>query len=143
MITEIANFATEPEFKRVLIGETEKSVMNGRIAIRQGRERAAFVNVTAWGRLAEYIGAYYKKGDEIYIEGELRNSSYKTEGRVLQTNYILVTAAKPTFGQKSRRQTAESEPDEPEIPPESEPAEPAAPKPSRRRKPAADSDDGE
>ena len=107
MITEIATFATEPELRTVQIGENDRSVMNGRIAINQGKDRASFINVTAWGKLAEYIGNYYKKGDEIYIEGEIRNSNYKTDDRTLQTNYILITTAKPTFGQKSRRLAAE------------------------------------
>ena len=55
MFTELATFATEPELKTVQIGDSERSVMNGRIAINQGKDRAAFVNVTAWGKLAEYM----------------------------------------------------------------------------------------
>ena len=106
MYTSIVTFATEPEWKTVQVGQDERSVMNGRVAIHQGRDRAAFINVTAWGKLAEYIGAYYRKGDEIYIEGEIRNSNYRVGDRTIQTNYIQITAVKPTFGQKSRRLAA-------------------------------------
>jgi single-stranded DNA-binding protein len=133
MITEIATFATEPELKTVQIGDDERSVMNGRIAVRQSRDHAAFINVTAWGKLAEYIGTYYKKGDEIYMEGEIRNANYKLGDRVLQTNYILITAAKPTFGQKSRRLAVAADAQEQDAAVEEQ-----VEKPKRWRKTAAD-----
>ena len=103
MTNELCTLAMEPEVKTVQFGNTERTVMNSRVAIRYGKDRAAFINVTCWGKLAEYIGTYYKKGDEIYITGEIRNSNYKTDDRVLQTNYILITDVKRTFGQKSMR----------------------------------------
>jgi hypothetical protein len=37
MITEIATFATDVEVNTVIIGGVEKSVVNSRIAISQGR----------------------------------------------------------------------------------------------------------
>jgi single-stranded DNA-binding protein len=89
----------------------------------------AFINVTAWGKLAEYLGTYYKKGDEIYIEGEIRNSDYKTGDKVLQTNYILISTVKATYGQKSRRQAAEVE-----LASQAEELEEQVEKPRRRRK---------
>ena len=142
MFTEIATFATEPELKKIQVGDSERSVMNGRIAINQGKDRASFVNVTAWGKLAEYIGTYYHKGDEIYIEGEIRNSNYKTDDRTLQTNYILINTVKATFGQKSRRTVAaDFEPDTDSIIDDAELIEP--PKRGRRKKDDADLDDSE
>ena len=112
MIIEIATFATEPELKTIQFGTAKRSVMNGRIAIRQGKDHASFINVTAWGKLAEYIGNNYKKGDEIYIEGEIRNYNFKTDDRTMQTNYVLINTVKATFGQKSRRHAAAEKPDE-------------------------------
>jgi len=45
MITEIATFATEPELNKIQFGEDERSVMNARIAINQGKYRVTFVSV--------------------------------------------------------------------------------------------------
>ena len=107
MLKEVATFAQDVELKTVTVNDVEKSVLNNRIAIYQGRERTTFINVTAWGKLAEYIAANYKKGDEVCIEGELRNGTINLEDRSVQTTYILVRSVKLTFGRKSRRAVVE------------------------------------
>lgn len=43
-----------------------------------------FVNIVAFGKLAEIIGEYMKKGSKIYISGKLTTSKYEKEG---QTHY--------------------------------------------------------
>ena len=120
MFAGLVNFANEPELKMVPSGENETSVMNALVAIRQGKDRASFINVTAWGGLAEYIGNNYRKGDEIYIEGDIRNSNYTVGDRVIQTNYVRIYNARHTFGQKSRRLAVAEETNEPDAPDDSE-----------------------
>lgn len=48
------------------------------------QERTEWHRVTAFGRLAEIMGEYLKKGSQVYIEGKLQTSSYEKEG---QTHY--------------------------------------------------------
>jgi single-strand DNA-binding protein len=36
------------------------------------REEVTFIDIEAWGRTAEVIGEYFKKGRPIYIEGRLK-----------------------------------------------------------------------
>ncbi len=36
--------------------------------------------VTLWGRLADVVSGYCKKGDRIYIEGKLRYEQYEKDG---------------------------------------------------------------
>ena len=103
MIQEVATFALDVEAKTVTVGDVEKTVLNNRIAIYNGKERTTFVNVTAWGKLAEYIAANYKKGDEVCFEGELRNGNLALEDRNVQTTFILMRTVKLTFGGKSKR----------------------------------------
>ena len=103
MIQEVATFALDVEAKTVTVGDVEKTVLNNRIAIYNGKERTTFVNVTAWGKLAEYIAANYKKGDEVCFEGELRNGNQTLEDRIIQTTFILLRTVKLTFGRKSKR----------------------------------------
>ncbi len=44
------------------------------------QESSEFHNVVAFGRLAEVIGQYMKKGRPIYIEGRLQTRSWETDG---------------------------------------------------------------
>ncbi|MDX1455256.1 MAG: single-stranded DNA-binding protein [Gammaproteobacteria bacterium] len=48
------------------------------------QERTEWHRITAFGRLAEIMGEYLKKGSQVYIEGKLQTSSYEKEG---QTHY--------------------------------------------------------
>lgn len=48
------------------------------------QERTEWHRVTAFGRLAEIMGEYLKKGSQVYIEGKLQTSTYEKEG---QTHY--------------------------------------------------------
>ena len=44
---------------------------------KEGEERQAdFFNVTAWGKTGEFVQKYFKKGQEIYIQGRLENRSW-------------------------------------------------------------------
>ncbi|HQU07511.1 MAG: single-stranded DNA-binding protein [Parcubacteria group bacterium 21-54-25] len=47
----------------------------------QKQEATEFHNVVAFGRLAELIGQYMKKGRPIYIEGRLQTRSWESDGR--------------------------------------------------------------
>lgn len=48
------------------------------------QERTEWHRITAFGRLAEIMGEYLKKGSQVYIEGKLQTSTYEKEG---QTHY--------------------------------------------------------
>lgn len=49
----------------------------------QKKEQTEFHNVIAWGKLADIIGQYMKKGRQVYIEGRLQTTSWddKTSGQ--------------------------------------------------------------
>lgn len=40
------------------------------------QDRTEWHNITAWGRTAEIVGEYLKKGRQVYIEGALRTHSW-------------------------------------------------------------------
>lgn len=44
------------------------------------KELVEFHNLTAWGKLAEIIGQYVKKGHKLYVSGEIHNRSYEKDG---------------------------------------------------------------
>jgi single-strand DNA-binding protein len=44
------------------------------------REHTEWHNVVCFGKLGEIAGQYLKKGSKVYIEGQLRTSSWEQEG---------------------------------------------------------------
>lgn len=56
------------------------SVAVNRRYTKEGEERQAdFFNVTAWGKTGEFCSKYFKKGQEILIEGRLENRSWEDD----------------------------------------------------------------
>ena len=48
-------------------------------------------NLVAWGKVAEIIGKYLKKGNEVAVEGRINNRSYEDkEGNIKYVNEIVV-----------------------------------------------------
>ncbi len=80
-----------------------------------------FFPVRAFGRNAGFISKYFHKGDEIYIDGVLREDHWKKDGQYCSTIYIL--AYDVFFGQKKQTDAHE----EPEQPHEGIPELPADP----------------
>ena len=49
-------------------------------------EETEYHNCVAFGKLAEVIGSFVKKGQEIYVEGKKKTRSWEKDGK---TNYIV------------------------------------------------------
>jgi len=49
-----------------------------------------FINITAFGKTAEFIGNYFAKGNLIMIEGKIQTGSYEKEGRKVYTTDVIV-----------------------------------------------------
>ena len=104
MFIEIGRLTQEVEVKTVTIDGLEKHVMNNRLAVRVNGDSSAFIDVTAWNGTADLIGRHLKKGDELFIEGELRSRAVKKDdGREFSHPFILITKVKFTYG--NRRET--------------------------------------
>ena len=57
--------------------------------------------------MAEFIERNFKKDDQIYIEGELKNKPITVGEQSLQTNFVLVTNAKLIFGKNEQKTETE------------------------------------
>lgn len=108
MYANIMRLTKDVEVKIVPVSDGEKSVFNNRVAISELGDQTTYINVTAWGSLAELMGQFLKKGDEFYAEGEIKNGSmntYDEQGKikVIQTNYLLIDRIKFTHGNKKEK----------------------------------------
>lgn len=102
----IGNLTRDPEIRSTNTGQTVASFAvacnrswNDTQGVRQ--DAVEYVNIVAWGKLAEIVGQIYSKGRRTYIEGRLQTSSwddkdtgakrYKTE--VIASDLILLDRA--------------------------------------------------
>ena len=74
----------------------------------QKKEEVEFHNVVAFGRTAEVIGQYFLKGDEIYIQGRLKTSSWDDKQSGVKRYKTEIVADKFEFGQKSKANQGQS-----------------------------------
>lgn len=80
-VIEVGRLTKDPELKQTGSG---KSVSNFSIAVdrrfkQEDQPSADFFNVTAWGKQAEVIHQYMKKGSQIAIEGRLQQRTYQAK----------------------------------------------------------------
>jgi len=68
---------------------------------RQGEERQAdFINCKAFGKTAEFISKYFRKGSMIAVEGRIQTGSYEKDGNKIYTTDVMVERCHFT-GEKS------------------------------------------
>ncbi len=80
------NLTRDPELKALPSGQQLASVAvatNRVYKDKDGNKQEAveYHNVVAFGRSAELIGQYLKKGQPIFIEGRLQTRSWETDGK--------------------------------------------------------------
>jgi single-strand DNA-binding protein len=61
------------------------------------REEVTFVDVTVWGRTAENVGEYLKKGRPVFIEGRLQLDSWEDKQSGQKRNKLKVVADNVQF----------------------------------------------
>ncbi|ULG76347.1 single-stranded DNA-binding protein [Leptospira interrogans] len=93
-VTLVGRFTRDPEFK--LINGTSLvnfSLANGRTYVSNGekREESHFFDCEVWGKPADIIQQYCKKGKQIAIEGRLKQDTWETpEGKKASRIRIVV-----------------------------------------------------
>lgn len=78
-----------------------KSVTNISLAVprnevdKDGKKVTDFIRVTAWGRIAELLEKYVRKGDPVGIAGKIRVSMFERDGQIRES--VEVVAEDITF----------------------------------------------
>lgn len=119
-VTIYGNLTRDPELKTLPSGV---SVVNFSVATnrtwkdKQGQKQDSteFHNLVAFGRTAEIINQYLKKGEPIYVEGRLQTRSWedKDSGKKLYRTEII--AEQMQFGPKRKENTETTEAVEGEV----------------------------
>ena len=124
----IGNLTKDIELKTTNAGSVvgKGSMATNRTFINKDHQKQTevqFHNLVVWGKMAETIAKYTKKGDKIYIEGEIKNSEYqKTDGTKGYKSEVLITSFEFLPNKRSNDQQVpnqvsnqESEDDQTEI----------------------------
>jgi single-strand DNA-binding protein len=89
------NLTRDPELKALPSGQQVVSfglATNRTFTNKEGQkqEQTEFHNVVAFGRTAEVMGQYLKKGRPVFIQGRLQTRSWESEGRKNYRTEIVV-----------------------------------------------------
>lgn len=75
---------------------TGTAVANGNIAVnrqfknQEGNYDADFINLVMFGKTAEIMANYVKKGHQVGIEGRIQSGSYEKDGKRVYTTDVVV-----------------------------------------------------
>lgn len=70
-----------------------KTFVNNSLAISEGKDNTEFVSVTAFGKTAEVLYKYVKKGDMLLIEGSIHTSVSEKDGKKTYYTTVVVFRA--------------------------------------------------
>lgn len=100
----VGNITRDPELKALPSGASVASfsVATNEVYTKDGQkhETTEFHNIVAWGKTAENIARYMKKGSQIYIEGKLQTRSWDKDGEKRYRTEIV--ALNVQFGAKPK-----------------------------------------
>lgn len=108
----IGNVGMDPEVKQFDSGQTKVtlSVATSRKWTKDGepQEKTEWHRVIAWGKTAEFVEQYVRKGDPLYIEGSVEYRSWTdNEGHTRYTTEInareVVSLARREQGERAER----------------------------------------
>lgn len=88
------NLTRDPEVRQV----GENSVANFSVAVNrkyktatgEKREEVTFIDCTAWGYRANFVGQWFRKGDGIIVEGRHRQEKWQAADNTPRTKLIIV-----------------------------------------------------
>lgn len=55
----------------------------------KGQATADFINITAWGKQAEFVANYLGKGKKVAVQGRINTGSYEKEGQRIYTTDVV------------------------------------------------------
>lgn len=90
----------------------DKKVCNFMIAVDRvfsKNDESDFIPVTVWGKQADNLAQYCKKGSHIEVTGELRTGSYEKDGKKYYTFNILANEIEFLDFKKSKESNSSGE----------------------------------
>lgn len=101
-VTLMGNLTRDFELKYLA---NEKAVANGAMAVNKkwkakdgtSGEKVVYVDLTIWGAIGEAASKHLKKGDPLFIEGELESQNWTDKQTGAKRSKLLVVVRKWEF----------------------------------------------
>ena len=121
----VGRLGADPELKYTPSGQARASFNLATNAIwkdQEGnqQERTDWHRITAWGKLAEIMGEWLKKGSYVYLEGRLQTRSYEDTNGVKKYITEVVASDMEMLGRKGEAGGGAKTDLDAEIPPQEE-----------------------
>lgn len=88
---------------------TQKAVAKFTLAVDRINEGTDFINCTAFGKQAENIEKFVKKGNRLAVAGRIQTGSYEKDGQKIYTTDIIVENAEFIEPKKENAETPKQE----------------------------------
>lgn len=111
------------------INETQSGTKYARFSVAVQRNykndndeyEADFINCTAFGNTAEFVGKYFVKGQGIGVEGRLQTRKWDEDGTTRYAMDVIAdkidfTSGKPSGAEKSNKASADNKQDDNSLP---------------------------
>lgn len=87
-----------------------KSFVTNTLAIQESKDKSEFVSITAFGKTAEVLYKYVKKGDMVLVEGSINTSVSEKDGKKQYfTTVVVLRADLLPNARKTKKESDESE----------------------------------
>lgn len=106
-ITLVGRLVADPELR--FTKTTGKPVTNLRIAVNDGDKPVEFHRVTVWGRSAEVVAQYKRKGHRLEITGRVQERSYQDADGVERQSTEVIAHNVQFLGREPKAEQDERE----------------------------------
>jgi len=112
----LGRLTRDPEI-RYSAGAESKAVAKFTLAVdrrykKEGEQSADFINCTAFGKSAEFVEKYIRKGQKILVEGHWQTGSYEKNGTKYYTNDCIIEQMNFAEGKKEGSPAPDPQTDE-------------------------------
>lgn len=103
----IGRLGAEPETRYTTSGDavTSFSIAVGssyKDKSGEKQDRTEWVNITAWGKLAEICAQYLKKGQQVFIQGRIKTDKYEKDGKTMYSTKIVADTMQMLGGKSDK-----------------------------------------
>ncbi|MFH1235885.1 MAG: single-stranded DNA-binding protein [Parcubacteria group bacterium] len=111
-VTLIGNLTKDPVKKSLPSGKGVSSfslATNYRwedAATKESKENVEFHDIVAWGKLGDIVHQYVKKGSKVYVEGRLRNRTWKGKDGKTQKRTEIVADNLIMLGHRNKSEAS-------------------------------------
>ena len=117
-VTLLGNLIKDPEARKLPSGQslaffglaTNYSWKD--IKTKEKKDSVEFHNIIAWGKLADIIEKYLRKGSRIYVEGKLRHKCWKDKDGKFQNKTEIIADNLIMLGNRAEKNHKENGPKE-------------------------------